>query len=320
MKNSLILLTLAFFSFNGISKNAVAAEKPSSTLNVEKTEGEKKADKADELITNRRFRASNGSLSKFSMNMSLSYNGGSVSKPFAADRPNVANAGDTTSIVDVKGSFNGSYRINALNRLNLGAGLQVLAPFNESIETDNPRAQKEFDENQGELDVANPFISYTHLNKFLGVQTVATIGLTQYTAGNLVDVGYQNAVDGSLNTMYNVGSTGFSFGALMLYSKYFFDKNDEAFLSNQTDVVFGFLPQAEYVINDTFNLRTIIRSHWYQNSNANRDFSRRPVTQSVGLGISVSRDVFLYPNVQFVYEDFQASNTNIGFTANINMF
>lgn len=252
--------------------------------------------------------------------MSLSYSGGSISNPFAADRPNIANAGDTTSIVGITGAFNGSYRINALNRLNLGAGLQMLAPFNKTIDTNDPRAQKEFDENQGELDVSNPFISYTHMNKFFGVQTVATASLTQYTASNLTDVGYQNKAEASLNTMYNVGKTGFSFGALMLYSKYFFDKDDDAFLSSQTDVVFGFLPQAEYVINDTFNLRTIIRSHWYQNTNANRDFTKRPVTQSVGLGISVSRDVFLYPNVQFAYEDLTAENTNIGFSANINMF
>lgn len=324
MKKTLVLLSISLLSLQGMAETNIEketeTEKAQSTAKIQKWKGEEKADKADELITNRRFRASNGSLSKYSMNMSLSYSGSSLSDPFAADRPNISNAGDTTSIAGINGAFNGSYRINSLNRINLGAGLQMLAPLNKTIDTDDPRAQKEFDDNQGELDVSNPFISYTHMNKFFGVQTIATATLRQYTASNLTDVGYQNEIAGSLNTMYNVGKTGFSFGALMLYSKYFFNKDDEAFLGSQNDVVFGFLPQAEYVINDTFNLRTIIRSHWYQNTNANRDFEKRPVTQSVGLGISVSRDVFLYPNIQFAYDNLAADNTNVGLTANINMF
>jgi hypothetical protein len=278
-------------------------------------------DKADELITNRRFRASNGSLSKFSLNTSISYSGGSLDKPFAADRPNISNAGDTTSIAGISGTLNGSYRLNKLNRLNIGTGIQMLAPFNSTIDTDDPRAQKEFDDNRGKLDITNPYLSYTHMNKFFGVQTVATAGIKEYTASNLRDAGYKNDVSFSLNTMYNVGKTGFSFGALMLYSKFFFDDNDADLRANQNDVVYGFLPQAEYVINDTFNIRTIVRSNWYQNSKADtNDFDQRPVTQSVGLGISVSRNIFLYPNIQFVYKDLQAANTNIGFTANINMF
>ena len=196
----------------------------------------------------------------------------------------------------------------------------MLAPFNNSIDTKDPRAEEEFDKNQGELDVSNPYLSYTHMNKFFGVQTIMSAGITQYTADNLVDYGYQNSVDLSVNTMYNFGGSAFSIGVLGVYSKYFFNKDDEDLQAAQNDVVWGFLPQAEYVINDTFNLRTIVRSNWYQNSKADQEFSQRPITQSVGLGISVNRDIFLYPNLQFVVENAQASNTNIGLSANINMF
>lgn len=311
------------FSFNLICMTLLFSL--STFAQIKKVENEKSVktkvvDKADEVITNRLFRASNGSLSKFSLNMGISYNGGSLEKPFAADRPNISNAGDTTSIAGISGSFNGSYRLNALNRINAGAGIQMLAPFNDSIDTDDARAEKEFDENKGELDISNPYIGYTYMNKFLGVQTILSATLTEFTAGDRTAIGYKNSLGGTVNTMYNIKDSGFSFGALLLYTKYIFDKDDSEFLASQNDVVFGFLPQAEYIINDTFNLRTIIRSHWYQNNNADRDFTRRAVTQSVGLGISVNRDVFLYPNIQFVLEDMTAAKTNIGFTANINMF
>jgi len=311
-------MTIALaFSTVAFAEETDAINKSSEEVKITK---EKKTDKADELITNRRFRASNGSLSKFSFNTSITYNGGSIDKPFAADRPNISNAGDTTSIAGMSGTINGSYRINTLNRINAGAGMQMLAPFNDSIDTKDSRAQKEFDDNRGDLDVSNPYVSYTHMNKFFGVQTIMSAGVTQYTASNLRDFGYQNSADLSVNTMYNFGGSAFSIGALAVYSKYFFDDNDESLQAAQNDVVWGFLPQAEYVINDTFNLRTIVRSNWYQNSKADQEFSQRPITQSVGLGISVNRDIFLYPNLQFVVEDLQASNTNIGLSANINMF
>jgi hypothetical protein len=293
---------------------------PQTNTKLVKPTPDPKNDEADKIITNRMIRASTGSLSRFSMNTALSYSGGSLTNPFAAERPNIANAGDTTSIVGVSGSIIGSLRINPTTRLNLGAGLQMLAPFNDSIKSNDPNAQREFKENRGELDIANPFVSLSKMSNIAGIQSVATLSVSQFTAGNFTDSGYQNEVGLSWNTLYNVGTSGFSVGALMLYSKYIFNNDDPALLRRQTDVVYGILPQAEYVINDRFNLRTIVRSNWYQNTNADRDFVRRPVTQSVGLGISVSRDVFLYPNIQFAYKNLSADNTNIGFTANINMF
>jgi len=315
MKKVSLILPLALLAVSALSQ-----EKKSTMSDEPVKATTSKVDEADAKITNRRFRASNGSLSDFSMNMSLSYSGGSLEKPFAADRPNISNAGDTTSIAGISGTVNGTYRLNTLNRINIGTGIQMLAPFNDEIDTKDPRAQKEFDDNRGELDVTNPYISYTHMNNFFGVQTIGNVGITQYTASNLTDIGYQNSLDLSLNTMYAFKDTGFSIGALMLYTQYYFDDDDAAFQPNQTDIVYGFLPQAEYVINDTFNIRTIVRSNWYQNTKADSDFSQRPLTQSVGLGISVNRDVFLYPNIQFIPNDLQAGNTNIGFTANINMF
>ncbi len=307
-------------TFTLLAGNAIAQERKSTTDDAPVKATTSKIDEADAKITNRRFRASNGSLSDFSMNFSLSYNGGSLAKPFAADRPNISNAGDTTSIAGISGTVNGTYRLNSLNRLNLGAGVQVLAPFNDDIDTDSERAQKEFDDNKGELDISNPYFSYVHMNNFFGVQTIGSVGITQYTASNLTDIGYQNSLDLSVNTMYAFGKTGFSIGVLGVYTKYYFDKDDEEFQANQNDVVWGFLPQAEYIINDTYNLRTIVRSNWYDNTKADSEFEQRIVTQSVGLGISLTRDVFLYPNIQFVPQDLKSELTNIGFTANINMF
>lgn len=316
-KLPLILLSASLMGLNAMAEETSNVQKNETKIKTKKSKG---ADKADELITNRRFRASNGSLSNFSMNLNMSYSGGSLEKPFAADRPNIAAAGDATSIAGIGGLFNGSYRINSLNRINVGAGVQMLAPFNDTISTNDPQAQEEFDNNRGELDLRNPFVNYTHMNKFFGVQTIGSIGYTQVTQSNFTDRGFNSIVTANLNTMYDFGGSAFSMGVLAVYSKYYMNNNDPALASKQADVVYGFLPQAEYEINDTYNLRTIVRSNWYQNSVADQSFTQRPITQSVGLGISLNRDVFLYPNIQFAPENLQAGVTNIGFTTNINMF
>lgn len=311
---------LAIVCFSG---HAQTTTKSSSTTKLPSTEvKETKSDKADELITNRMIRAQSGSLSPLSINSTFAYNGGSLNNPFAAVRPNILSAGNTALIAGMTGSINANYRMTKVDRVGVGAGMQMLAPFNSSIETDNARTRSEFEENRQKLDVSDPYINYTRLANFYGVQTVITAGLRKYTTGNLTDAGYDFNTNLVVNTMYDFGGSNFSVGLYAVYDRNFFSNDDAALAAFQNETIFGFLPQAEYVINDTFNLRTIVRSHWYQNDRLrpSNKFTKRPVTQSVGLGISINRDVFLYPNIQFAYDDFRASNTNVGLQANINMF
>lgn len=278
-----------------------------------KIKSTKSSDKADELITNRRFRAQNGSLSNLSLNASVNYSGGSLNAPLSDERPNLVAAGDAITVSNASAGVSGSYRLNTLNRIGFGASMSMVAPLNNEVRGE---------ENDRELEVFNPFLSYTTMNKFFGVQTVASLSYTQYTFESQRNTGYLNSVQGSLNTMYDFGGSKFSVGFLALYSRNTFDNSDADNLESQNETVWGFLPQAEYVINDTFNLRTIVRSNWYQNNRKDgaNDFAQRVVSQSVGLGISLNRDVFLYPNIQFIPQDMRAANTNVGFSANINMF
>jgi hypothetical protein len=66
-----------------------------------KAKGPSKVDKSDELITNRRYRASTGSLSNFSLNSTIIYRGGSMSDPLSANRPNIAGRADTASVANI---------------------------------------------------------------------------------------------------------------------------------------------------------------------------------------------------------------------------
>lgn len=300
-----------------LSATNYAKESKTSSTQV-KVKKDKKVDKADQLITNRRMRADGGSLSSLSINSSFSYSGGSLDKPFSAERPNVGAAGDVQTLASMSGSVSGSYRLSKIDRLGLGAGLIMAAPFNQTIDTNDSATEAAFKRNQGKLDINDPFVSYSHITNVLGVQTVVGTSATQVTTRGLRQIGLDSNAGAFVNTMYNFGGSPFSVGAYLYYSKYFHNDNAE---DNTQDTTVGFLPQAEWELNDKFNLRTIVRSNIYDSTlGKEMSFSQRLITQSVGLGISVTRDVFLYPNIQFVPQEIRTDVTNVGISANINMF
>lgn len=313
MKFSILGLGLLLFAGQSFGQE----QKSETEVKVKKPA---KVDKSDQLITNRRYRARTGSLSAFSLASTFIYRGGSMEDPLGANRPNLAGRADAASVARLNANLTGTYRLDALNRINAGVGMQTLAPFQNSIDTESPAAQREFDNNQGDIDVFDPFISYRHMNRFFGIQTIATGGLTQYTAGNMRDNGYQNRVFLELDTMYDIGSTGLTVGARFGFEQFFFDNDDPELQGRQLDQVARLEPQVEYEINDKINLRTVFRTFAYQNNKADSTMRRRPLTQDVGVGISVSRNVFLFPNFQFSYDNPSIENTNVGFVANINMF
>jgi len=80
----------------------------------------------------------------------------------------------------------------------------------------------------------------------------------------------------------------------------------------------------EYRINDTFNLRTVTFLLSYEHTLASHadmtTWTKDKVTQSCGVGISITRDVFLYPNLQFIPDQLRGKDTNVALSTNINMF
>lgn len=306
----------ASFSLFAQEETKVEAE-----VKTEKTATE--SDQADEVITNRRFRASQGSLSNWSFNSSWTYNGGSIDKPIGSSRPNVTGANDIALVQNLSASLGVSYRASTYDRFFLGVGLQVASPFSsDADENFSAAGRREFERTQGNVDLNNPVLSYSRIMKIYGVQTILGTSMTYYTQDALTDAGYQTYNDVTLNTMYDFGGSKFSLGMLFSAGIYSHDKDDPALANSQTEYVFYAMPQAEFVINDTFNVRTILRPYWYQKSRAQSfsNWNRLELTQSLGVGISLTRDIFLYPNIQFAPDNIRADRTNVGLSANINLF
>lgn len=270
----------------------------------------------DEVITNRKLRAETGSKKKYSLSAALSYSGGSIEKPLAENRPNIRGALGTQTVAAMGGSVGAKYKLSNLQSLSLDFGVGVAKPFHSDDRSFSERSY-----------IDNPGVSYSVMYKAAGIQNVSSLGVTAYTRDDLVETGYQGNVGFQQVMIYDFGGSKFSAGLLFGVSASTFnktkDKNGRSLLSQQGDYDVGAYPFAEYVINDTFNLRTIAGMWTYEHDRGNADkpwtFTKNKIYQSVGLGISITRDIYLYPNVQFLPENIRADATNVAISTNINL-
>jgi hypothetical protein len=115
------------------------------------------------------------------------------------------------------------------------------------------------------------------------------------------------------------------FATSIYYSAYSDGPNEFDTIGNddrRDDYGIGFYPFVEYAFNDMFSFRTVFRPADFthmRNDDAGT-FERSMYTQSLGLGIAVTRDIYLYPNMQFAPENLQPALTNVGLSTSINVF
>ncbi len=304
-------------SSNDSSSDVTEGEKAGAADAIKTQATSNKVDEADQVITNRRLRAASGSLSKWSGNFAYNYNAGSIDQPLAAQRPNISSGANNLTLQNMTANMGLRYRFSTLNSITFAAGAFMTAPFQTTIKTDNPALKKRFDRTRQQLTVNDPNIIFTNLANFYGYQVVTQFTPTLTTNSQQRNQGYTGSFDWTSTVMKEIGSTGLSLGGALEYTRYFFDKTDKSLGANYLQIY----PVAEYVINETLNLRTVLGYQWEQlRSTKYTNYTKLGVFQSVGLGISLTRNIFLYPNLQFLPSDMRSGLTNIGLSAFINAF
>ena len=328
--NVLVLLVAMGLSSAAVAQTKKTTAKPAAkpaqaakpaTSSAPATTAEKasaEVDEADQLITNRRLRASSGSLSKWSAALAFDYSGGAISDPLKPERPNIIAGAENLTLQNASLSIGARYRVTTKDSVSLSIGAFMSTPLHDKGARVSRENKKYFKKNNRDLTIADPGIGYTHLDNFGGWQSVTSTSFTYITNSEQDNLGYNSSFYFGQTFMRDLGNTGFSYGASVSWTRYFHDKKGD-----QAKNTLGLFPAAEYVINDTFNVRTVFGWQYYGQSRDQADddvWVKRKVYQSLGLGISVTRDIFLYPNIQFIPSDIRADRTNIAISANINVF
>lgn len=315
-----ILSLVSFSALAADEKKDSSSETKAKMQDVKPSKLEQQQD-TDEIITNKKLRAETGSKSKYSISAGLGYNGGSIEKPGDRIRPNIRGAAGTTALASLAGSIEGKYRMSSQSSIGVGGSFRVLTPFQDDITKDKV---KRGDRSIQRSNVQDPYVSYTYLYRGpMDTQAVTSVGANATTTDFDRNVlGQMGSASVSQTMIKDLGPSGLSLGLALELSYSMFDKFTPEAKADSSDYFVGVYPFLEYGLNDTFNLRTVTGLWQYEHvrSEDAMTFNRNQIYQSFGLGISVTRDIFLYPNVQFLPEDIRADRTNVALSANINVF
>jgi hypothetical protein len=277
----------------------------------------------DAEITNAKLRAESGSKSKHSVSSTLTYNGGNLEDAFGYNRPRLSAGAATPTLTNLQGDINYRYRMNANDSLTAGVGVQWLTPGH-----DLKAAERESGVSQQQA--SNPQVGYSRAFKGAGLQNILSATILKITDKEVINNEQTNlAFNLSHTGLYEIGTSGWQVGLstdlwYYNYNKYLSSVNpetEEVGPSAQTEYEIGLYPFAEYTFNDTYNFRTVYRGNVYGSGRDSRmSFVQYEPTQSMGLGIAATRDIFLYPNVQWVWRDTRSEKTNVALSATMNFF
>ena len=281
-------------------------------------------DVADQLLTNKKLRTESGSKSKFSIAVEFDYNGGSILKPLDKNRPNIKEAAELSAYTGAEAYVSGKWNISATDSLWLGVGLRAVTPFNSKVPNGAGRR----------LNASNPSLLYQKISRVMGLQGVTNFSATLDTEKDILATGTVGNVQFLEDLAYDFGGSRYSVGSEVILTQRFFDRSTSSIciLSDtesgrcgdyQSDYSAGLSPFFEYEINDNFSFRTELGLFVYDHARTEKralTMNRNAVYQSVGLGISMMRDFYLFPNVQFIPSDMRADKTNVALTTFFNLF
>lgn len=297
----------------------VVTESPASTDEASTPTDKAPGEDVDEILTNKKMRAESGSKSRYSISNTINYAGSTIQHPFAEDRPNITQGTGSTNFASLTDSLAGKFSLDQTHAILAGFGIRWITPF----QSDHIPANGKGPYNGTKFDAYDPYVRYQYVYRWYGIQSVLTASTTYTTQENLRRQGYIGNVMIQQNNAYDIGHTGLTLGLLTAIIGAGYSDRNPTNLANTSDYSFGFYPFLEYTINDWLNIRTIsgvwVFEH-IRNEPRWNTFFKDTIYQSIGVGISVTRDIFLYPNIQFIPEDIRADRTNVALSANINLF
>lgn len=310
-----------------------ASENKTSAKASDLQKPEEKQKDIDDEITNARQRATLGSKSKWSFKSALAYNGGSLKSPSDQIRPNYRAGNTIQSLSSLAGTVGVNYRATERDSLSLSTGLVVRNPFHGDLsrsEFADPRSGRK--NRVDRFEVSDPSLSWSRAYRAGNLQMVSGASYTQSTNPDDVNIYKRIGYVSADQTIIGEVGTKLSLGASISADAYLYtndlDKNDPVVAKQglqQEMMTFGIYPFLEYAFNDTYQFRTVFgyfANTLYKDQDAASKGTVAADTpyQSVGLGIVVTRDIYLYPNIQFTPFDIRDDRTNVALSTNISLF
>lgn len=271
----------------------------------------------DDEIKNKKMRAELGSKKKLSMSLSLGYSGGSVEKPLDRTRPNYRSGKvGVATLTSLGGSVSMKYRLSERDAVSFGTGVSYLTPFYNS--SNELRENKSSETGKSLFNVSTPFISYSRAYKAFGMQNVTGAGYSHTTTQEILDRDKMTGSPYISHTFIASPVEGLDVGlASYLYTYFYTDAVEAGDTRSAWEI--GLYPFLEYAFTENASFRTVFGYFNYEQARGTSEFVNGLPYQSMGIGYSVTRDIYLYPNVQFIPNNIRGDLTNLALSTTINL-
>lgn len=334
--NSKLTLSLALVSllipFEGFAQtSSVSLTTNTTTSKIEDLKKpEQKLKDIDDEITDARMRAQLGSKSRWSFKSSLAYSGGSINEPLNGVRPNYRASATIESMTSLSGDVGVNYRLADRDSISFGTGVTVIDPLHGDIVKPAEDSRKGRSGTLSRYEVSTPYLGWSRGYRAFGSQMISSVTYSHSTDSDSLQISKSfGSVSFSQTVLANMGNSGWSGGTSLTVGKNFYsgDVTDPAALARmkagtfkRTEMTAGLFPFLQYAFNDRYSFRSVFGYFQFARYEGYADNVQLEPYQSVGTGISITRDIYLYPNVQFTPKDIRADRTNVALSANINLF
>lgn len=333
-KASLLLATaglmMAPMAFAQTSTTSAASTNSSSAKIEDLKKSDEKVKDIDNEITDARMRATLGSKSRFSFKSTLAYNGGSVEDPLSGVRPNYRASATTEVMTSLSGDVGMNFRATERDNVSFGTGITIIDPFHGDITKPAQDTRTGRSGSLSRYEVSTPYVAWSRGYRAFDTQMISSLQYSHATDQDSINLTKTfGAFSFSQTVLANFGKSKWTGGASISLGKSIYTgeltdakmiaaRNSGAY--KRSDLSFGLFPFAQYSFNDRYSFRTVFGYFQFARyEDYNDNFQLEPY-QSVGTGISITRDIYLYPNIQFTPKDMRADRTNVALSANINLF
>lgn len=324
-----------FWAATGILAPAFAsAQAPAATTSTlkasELTKPEEKLKDIDEEITDARMRAQLGSKSQWSFKSALNYSGGSVQDPFGSVRPNYRSSATMESMTTLSGDVGVNFRASNKDSISFGTGLTVVDPLHGDLTQSAQDSRKGRSGTLPRYEVSTPYLGWSRGYRAFDSQMISGLTYSHATDSDSINVTKNlGLLSFSQTILADLGKSGWTGGVSFSIAKSFYtgDVTDESLITlmkkgkyKRTDLSAGLFPFLQYSFNDRYSFRTVFGYFQFSRYDGYDDNVHLDPYQSVGTGISITRDIYIYPNIQFTPKDIRPERTNVALSANINVF
>jgi hypothetical protein len=268
-----------------------------SVIKMDSVTGNKKFEE-DQNITDAKIKADAGSLSRYSLKFSLSYFGPPVGDLSNKKQPNPDGSIGSFDTA-LQGAISGRYRLSKQSAISLGTGMGARTPFHGTEQ----------------VDVKNPFIGIDRTGRLGDVQMRNQISLEVATYPEYRDVAQWGTLDYKSSLVYNFGTTPWAVGLDSSINYFMYEREYIKADRSAGRYTVAFYPELKYNWSDKLNVYSSVAIKFANPRERSNewDMLNKTLTQRVGLGYAVSRDIYLAPNLNFYPDNANLNSTTFNF-------